>query len=316
MVSALAIMIYLAVKLKLSLSSTDMDYPYCYSFTIPTIGATYYSCASTAYSKFVSFLTTFAGENDGRTWSKVYASGSSTAISVPGNTAPIPGSGSTATPVSEPTPSPSKTSKSAPIGAIVGGVVGGLAIIALAAGCLIFLCLRRRKPKNVAPVAASSVAATGSAPVQGLAPNMTEQQAPQSMYGVPAGYQTQQDGSAAGYYNGGKQDYPPNVQQGGYDAGTMAKFGGPQVNQQEIKPPTSPAPPYSQPVPQQNMMQPMGGVQSIGGPPGMGMGSTGGPPQMMPHNDVQELPAQFATTMHNAQGDPIFEAPDQTYRSA
>jgi hypothetical protein len=295
---------------KLSLSSTEIDYPYCYSFTIPSIGVTYFSCAATAYSKFVTFETTFSGENDGRTWSQVYASGSSTGISLPDNTA----STSATTPNSSPTQS--SKPKSTPIGAIVGGVVGGLAIIGIAIAALLFLLLRRRKPNNGATAA-------GPAPSQGPAPNMTEQQAPQSMYGVPAGYQSQQDPSAAGYYAGAKQDY-----QGGYDA--AVKFGGVQVNQQEVKPSTSPVPPHSLPVPQQNP-----GITPVGGPPNVqdmnmtqphgspGMNNyqfqqqqpMGGPPQMQ-HNVAQELPAQFATTMHNAQGDPIFEAPDQAYRSA
>jgi len=284
-----------------------MDYPYCYSFTIPVIGVTYYSCASTAYSKFMTFQTTYSGEADGRTWSKVYASGSSTGYSLPA-TGSLFGSDSTTTPVS-PTITESSKKKSTPLGAIVGGVVGGLAIIGLAGAGLALLLLRRRKPNNVAPAANLGTAAVGQAPPQGPAPNMTVQQATQSMYGAPAVYQPQQNGSAAEYYTGGKQDYPPNA------AGGMAKLGGPQVTQQEIKPPTSPAPPYNHPVPQQNM-----GVNTIGGPPNVQGGyqqqPMGGHPQMMQQNVVQELPAQFATTMHNAHGEPIFEAPDQAYRSA
>ncbi len=304
------------IEATLSVSSTDVTEPYCYSFTIPTIGGTYYSCASTAYSKFVTFETTYAGENDGRTWSKAYASGSSTLPISPivgsGSStlqiSPIVGSGSTTTPISPPVTTAS--SKSTPIGAIAGGVIGGIVFIGIAITALLFLLLRPRKPNEVAVVAT----AAGPAPGQGPAPNMTEQQATQSTYGAPASFQLQQDPSAAGYY-AGKQDY-------------LTKFSGPQVSQQEIKPPTSPTPPYSHPVPQQNtgipsfggpppnvhyqfqQQQPMGGP-----PPGMGVVPTGGPPQMG-HHVIQELPAQFATTMHNSAGDPIFEAPDQTYRSA
>jgi hypothetical protein len=302
------------LMMKLILSSTGMDYPYCYSFTIPTIGVTYYSCASTAYSKFMTFLTTFVGENDGRTWSKVYASGSSTPISLP-VTGPVVGPDPTTTSIS-PTITPSSSKKkSTPIGAIIGGVVGGLAIIGLAAAGLVLLLLRRRKTNNVVPATNAGAATAGPALAQGPAPNMTEQQATQSMYGQPAIYQPQQNGSGAGYYNVVKQDNA---------AGGLLKFGGPQVTQQEIKPPTSPAPSYSHPVPQQNT-----GISAIGGGPPNVQGSPGmnnhqfqqqppmeGHPQMMQQNVVQELPAQFATTMHNAQGEPIFEAPDQTYRSA
>jgi hypothetical protein len=165
---------------------------------------------------------------------------------------------------------------------------------------------------------------------------MTEQQTTQSVYGALGGYQSvpQTEGLAAGYY--GKQDHSPNVQQGGFDAAAAKMYGGPHVSQQEAKPPLSPAPPYSQPVmaaggispvnspppnvqelsshmgqpqyapQQQGMQQPMGGVAAVGGPPRM--------QQYQQQHQAQELPTQYATTLHTAEGQPIYEAPDQVYR--
>ncbi|PVH86981.1 hypothetical protein DL98DRAFT_649817 [Cadophora sp. DSE1049] len=68
----------------------------------------------------------------------------------------VPGSGSdsTSTPSSSPrpTPTPNKHSKT-PIGAIVGGAVGGVAVLALLA-FLLWFCLRKRKQKRAESAAA------------------------------------------------------------------------------------------------------------------------------------------------------------------
>lgn len=311
---------------------------------IPGISVGWFSCASTFYSEFVDFETTWAGENDGRTWSKVYntlgtSNGLDTSLTdistnafLGGTIAPISSTGGSA---GTSTPKPSKSST--PVGAIVGGVVGGLAAIGAIVGLIVFLLLRRRKPQNQ-PTANGGVTTVGGAPSQGPGPNMAQPQT-QSVYGAPNDYQPQQEGQglSASYYAAGKQDYSPNAPQGAFGGGAAAKIhGGPQVQHQEAQPPLSPAPPYSQPAvpaggvspvgslppniqelnaanmrpqypPQQGTQQPMGGVAAIGGPP----------PGMQYHGQqVQELPTQYATTLHTVEGQPIYEAPDQVYRSA
>lgn len=319
---------------------------------VPGISVGWFSCASTYYSEFVEFDTTWVGEDDDRTWSKVYdtLTGSLTDISTNGflqgtiaaaSSAASNGAGS-GTGHTNPT-SGSSSKSSTPIGAIVGGVVGGLVVIGAIVGVVLFFLLRsRRNQGNNGQAAATTggVTAFGKPPPaegQGAVPNMTQQQPQtQSVYGAPVGYQPQQDGLAAGYYSGGKQDFSPNVQQGGFDTVAGKMHGSPQVTQHEVKPPLSPAPPYSQPfvasggispvgtpppnvqelnahagsnqmqsqyAPQQQFtQQPMGGVASFGGPP--------------PHTQHQatELPTQYATTLHTSEGQPIYEAPDQLYR--
>jgi len=327
--------------LSLTCHSTDAEYPYCYSFMVPGVSIGWYSCDSTFFSEFVEFDTTYIGENDGRSWTKVYNTLTSsdgldltvTETSNAFHTGDIAttagGSASTVTVTA---------SKSTPVAAIAGGVVGGvLAISAVVAGSLWF-CLRRRKQNNQTATNEGSAAAA-TIPGQGPAPDMAQQK-PQieSVYGAPGGYQpppqsppqgyqpppqNPPQGLASDYYGQGKQDYMQN-QQNPYDPTMAAKIhGSPQVTQQEIHAPVSPAPPYSQVIP------PVGGISPAGSPPpnvqemnaqmptygqfqNMQQNVGGAPPHQQP---VQELPTQFATTLHTAEGQPIYEAPDQIYRS-
>lgn len=327
----------------LTCRSTDIDYPYCYSYMVPGISVGWFSCASTYFSEFVEFDTTFVGEDDGRTWSKVYNTGASDSELITDVTtnafhtgAIAAASSSTGSSNSSPSSS-SKSKSSTPIGAIIGGVVGGLAVIGLAAGGILFLLLRRRNRSNNGQTATSGVTTVGAPPPEGQAPSVTEQQQTQSVYGAPGGYQPlpQTEGLAASYY--GKQGQSPNVHQGGFD--TAAAKMQSHISQHEVQPPLSPAPPYSQPAvaaggispagspppnvqelngrmganqmqpqyapQQQGMHQPMGGVAAVGGPP----------PMQYQQHQAQELPTQYATTLHTAEGQPIYEAPDQVYRS-
>ena len=296
---------------------------------VPGISVGWYSCASTYYTAFVEFDTTYAGENDGRTWSKVYNTlTSSNGLETSEGSAAASG-GSAATVTVAPS-----SKKSTPVAAIAGGVVAGVVVIgAVIAGVLIIICLRKRGKTN--PTTANqggATAAAATAPGPAPAPDMTQQQPPiQSMYGAPGGYypvpQNPPQGLASEYYGNTKQEYAQNPQ-GAYDPVAAAKMhGSPQVTQQEMHASVGPAPPYSQ------VMAPAGGISPAGSPPpnvqelnaqmpqygqlpGMQqqMGGAGG--QSPVQNQAQELPTQYATTLHNAQGQPIYEAPDQVYRSA
>jgi len=320
----------------LTCHSTDVDYPYCYSFMVPGVSIGWYSCASTFFSEFVEFDTTYIGENDGRSWTKVYntltssngldltVTESSNAFHT-GNIATTAGSGGSASTV---TVTPSNKSKSTPVAAIAGGVVGGVVAIGAVLAGVLWFCLRQRKQNKDQTAANEGSAAAATTPGQGPAPDMAQQH-PQveSVYGAPGGYQpppqNPPQGLASDYYGPGKQDYMQNPQNP-YDPTMAAKIhGSPQITQQEMHAPVSPAPPYSQ------VIAPAGGISPAGSPPpnvqemhaqmptygqyqNMQQNMGGVPPNQPP---VQELPTQFATTLHNAEGQPIYEAPDQLYRS-
>jgi len=83
------------------------------------------------------------------------------------------------------TAAPSDNSQPAPVGAIVGGVVGGLAVLALAAVALVFF-LRSRKPKEAAPPnGLSGPAPYGSPPPQSM---VQHQQTPPGFPPNPSPY--------------------------------------------------------------------------------------------------------------------------------
>jgi len=129
--------------------------------------------------------------------------------------------------------------KSSPVGAIVGGIIGGLAVIGLAIAGVLFLCLRkRRNDRNAAQPAA--VAAMNNSEKPGMVQHANEvpqgqypqngyaQYPPQNNYGVaPVPQQQQQYG---GYYGDAKavdpaqqqQQYPQQQQYGHSPQGAAA----------------------------------------------------------------------------------------------
>jgi hypothetical protein len=120
---------------------------------IADISASFYQCDSVQPSAgFDTLLTTFVGETADHAWSAMYytptgadASGSQVPFAPPSNTTP---SVST-TPASPDTPTPTSTAKPIPIGAVVGGAVGGIAIIGAVIAGVVFMVLRsKRKNQN------------------------------------------------------------------------------------------------------------------------------------------------------------------------
>jgi hypothetical protein len=139
-------------------------------------------------------LFTFNGETDGRSWTAEYYSGAS-ASSLGGiltitSSLVLSSSSSASSGTSTSPGSTTEPAKSTNVGPIVGGVVGGLAVIGATACGVIFLLLRRRKRKNDLAAAASGT------PGEAGPPTVYPQYNPNT--GAAGGVDA---GGAAGYYN-------------------------------------------------------------------------------------------------------------------
>ena len=189
--------------------STASTAAYCNTVSISSDIIDYW-CNDLDNSTPQHVFTTYSGETDGRTFSAIISGGSSSFSSVTDASSIGQPSASDVTQVSSSSSTSSTTSSasttttsssggggsgsSTPTGAIVGGVVGGVAVISLV-GFGIWFLRRRQKKKNTAPPAA------GAAPMQ-------QHGAP------PPGY----DPKTQSYYNynqAGAQPYPPGQQQYG-----------------------------------------------------------------------------------------------------
>jgi hypothetical protein len=107
--------------------------------------------------------------------------------------------GTSSTGTSSPTPGPNGGGKKTPVGAIAGGVVGGIAVIAIAAGLIFWLIVRNRNrgpangnlgEKNVGTGGAPSNGGAGSAnypPSTNYAPSTAPNYAPAAPHYGPAG---------------------------------------------------------------------------------------------------------------------------------
>ena len=180
-------------------SSTDSDSPYCFPYSIPDINVAWFSCDSVSITTFEIFLTTFVGETDDRTWSEVYDTPSSPIYSKfslsygtgAGFTQASTLGTSSATPHSTTTSAAATTTSSgggggggsSNAGAIAGGVVGGIAVLALA-GFGIFYIIHRKRATNpqLQPRAPDQPAYGGSHPPMVPHPAMDH---------VPQGYSQQ-----------------------------------------------------------------------------------------------------------------------------
>jgi hypothetical protein len=299
----------------------------------------FYSCAPTYLNTFASFLTTYNGEKDGRSWLPLYDSASAGGVfSTPvflesttygtgdgfgtaltgsaGSASTVTAGGSSASGVGVPT----TKKKSAPVGAIAGGVIGGLAVIALAAVGTIVLCARQRRNKNNLPPNNQGMqSGTASAPNPQFAAGSNhpmQQQHGQQMLQQP--YYPQQNG------------YPP-AQDPRYSYYSTAKdpLKGPIDTVSSIPP--SPAPQYSATAPQMPTSPPQAlmpgpppGVVEAGGMPVMpspqpsvvspvsGLSSSPAMshdhPQVSPPQHPVELGTTYAIPTKNAEGQPVFEA--------
>lgn len=207
----------------------------------PVEGVQDYFCDDTFVASWQTALTTYKGQN-GRVFSPVTVTltttGSEASASASGgllfptDSASITSgsasassqsqSGSATTTSASPGPTTESAKKSTPVGAIVGGTVGGVAVIS-AAILGIWFFLRKKNSKK---------AGNGSAPPPSYVP-----QGDNSAYaaGKPVG--TAQDAQYGGQFAGqGQQGYAPVPQQG-----YQQPYGQPQM-QQQYAPPMAEAP--------------------------------------------------------------------------
>ncbi|KAF2200422.1 hypothetical protein GQ43DRAFT_73466 [Delitschia confertaspora ATCC 74209] len=227
----------------------------------------------------------------------------------PGATPAASGTGTSNSPQesSDPQPKPKKKSN---VGAIAGGVVGGLAALAIIAIVGVCLILRRRKKKN------ATVPPPNQQPPLGPAPGVAEYKpvpqgppqggfapSPNTQYANPAS-----GGVAGGFYSSDNKPAPAAYPQMGLPG---QELGG-QPMTQPYSPPISPAPQYSQPMGQQPMGQPVGQQQPT---IPVGVAEAGGTPVQQQQSPVAQQ-MQPSPQMHHPppqqqhQGPrPVYEAP-------
>ncbi|KAF5710364.1 hypothetical protein FMUND_9566 [Fusarium mundagurra] len=181
-----------------NLLCTNSDTPFCRTYAYPS-GIFDYRCASTSVENVQSVKFTYQGQKNANfvttTLSDGIASESLSTTNTDSNQPSETETQTETTTTSEaPEPKPTKKSKSTPVGAIVGGVVGGVALIGLI-GLGVVCLLRRRKSKpEPAPAPAQPVMAQQQAPPP--AP-MTQNPYPQQQHFQPAA-QPYPDHSMAG----------------------------------------------------------------------------------------------------------------------
>lgn len=152
-----------------TLKCTATTARFCNSIYWPQNNVQDYFCDDVHISSLQTLFTTYSGET-GRTWATALISSESSTSPVSTTTDPstttdtdaplIPSSTSTSTPPPTPVPVPGPK-KSTPVGPIVGGVVGGVAVLAGLITALVFF-RRHRNKKNAA--AAVGPAADPNAP--------------------------------------------------------------------------------------------------------------------------------------------------------
>ncbi|KAF4953750.1 hypothetical protein FGADI_5743 [Fusarium gaditjirri] len=170
------------------LKCTESDRPFCRTYHYPS-GVADYRCASTPVENIQSVDFTYDGQKNANFKTTTLSDG----IESQPLTATDTGSRSVAqasetetqteTTTTSDVPVPTKKSKSTPVGAIVGGVVGGVALIGLI-GLGIF-CLRRRKSK-FAPAPAPTQPVMAQQQQQPPPPVRLNQEYPQQQHYQPA----------------------------------------------------------------------------------------------------------------------------------
>lgn len=165
-------------------------------------------------------------------------------VSVTTTPSPVPAPGPanpvTTTPSSTPTPTP-KTN----VGAIAGGIVGGLSVVGALIFGVVFLILRNRRKK---PDTASAAAAGHGMPtVHDYKPPPPRSQQQQQQYPVPEQHPLMQPGNTASFYQ--PAALPPKHEYANVQAQPVGHARPPET---ELPSPSlSPAPQYTPPVPSQ-----------------------------------------------------------------
>lgn len=281
---------------------TLSDQPYCYEwryvYSSRTV-MTEHGCAASAFTISVDRTFTDGSSSISDVPSEAPVSEKTVQVTVtaPGGASASNSGGASVTNPQSQTASPTETTstvepepkKKTNIGAIVGGVVGGLVVLGALAFGIIFLILRKRKSKQNA--ANSNAAVGANQPMMGPAPGVTEYKPQPGGYPSPApGYPSPQP-AAAGYYN--NETKPQFHQQ---------QMGVPGQEINPYSPPTSPAPQYTGPAPVQ--------------PVPFGIAEAGGiPVQQQPGQYPQGSPQMQQSPPMHPQGSPhppqqhIYEAP-------
>ncbi|KAI9836908.1 MAG: hypothetical protein M1838_004956 [Thelocarpon superellum] len=170
---------------------TDADEPYCSSYKYPESDVLDYGCGALPSSGYQEVLLTYSGENSPSNSINVLSDLFST-TPTDSSRPTLPTRTSSSSQTNSPLPSP-QTGSSVPVGAIAGGVVGGLLLIGGIIAVALFLCLRSRRAARrgragpggpaVGPQAgtqyAPGQAPGGYYPVQQQAPPMQQQGPPQ-----------------------------------------------------------------------------------------------------------------------------------------
>jgi hypothetical protein len=260
----------------------------------------FYSCDSISADTFDVFETTYTGEVDAQTWLALRESDVSSLLSLattaansetttatggktiknPTTTAPVTSKQASASTSAAPAPI-TQQKKSSPIGAIVGGAVGGVAVLGAIAGAILFFVLRKKKGKT---------AAVGGLPPQTSqygAPNVPSNQ--HNPYQPPTG----PGNTTSGYFApvGSKMD----------SADTKYSQNGVMVTESNAPAmtPISPAPAYSVPV-QQGPPPPQMLPNPTASPPPMDPRYSVQPPPMDPRFSVQQPPMGYGSPQQYA----------------
>jgi hypothetical protein len=161
------------------LRCTNSKEPFCRTYAFPK-GIRDYRCASTQVKSVQSVAFTYEGEEN-PTFSTTTIGGTSSralpTVTEPDTTSSSePTETDTDTTTTSDPPVPTHKSKSTPVGAIVGGVVGGLALIGFIGIGAFFLLRRRNSTPPANPTPAQPVMAQQQNPP---APPMSQNQYPQ-----------------------------------------------------------------------------------------------------------------------------------------
>jgi hypothetical protein len=297
-----AVVNFCMLQPELTRHSTASGSPFCQGIFFPGVQATGYYCVSSSLSTFQTFLTTYSNQLPTPVFTtKTYTTTYLSTIRSSTSTTTTPTTSPTANPTTAGGPSPTgnsitttsavsasnDTGSSTPVGAIAGGTVGGVAVLAGLAA-LIFILLRRKR-KNAATAAETTPYApapqmTGD-PSTGYAYPPTGGQQPQpygpdrSSYGGQTAYggsqmTTPQGGyyavptAAGGYLSPEQKNFPQQPDLAEADGNSTQPYG------------SSPAQTYGSPA------------QSYNGPYSPGPQTAYSPPQGT--NDLAHPPGQYA----------------------
>ncbi|KAI9670482.1 MAG: hypothetical protein M1817_004349 [Caeruleum heppii] len=147
----------------LTLKCTDESYPYCEYFTFYGLDAVDFECASTSASSWRTIETTFSGQGQEtfvlpsvtltRTQTRTVTD-TSTKTPTTSRTS-LPTDSAPASNDLPPIPAFFPRDNSPPIGAIIGGVLGGLVIIGIVAVVILLIYLRNRRKRRAEKAAAA-----------------------------------------------------------------------------------------------------------------------------------------------------------------